>query len=138
MATILSAQSTDVGVNRHQDPVPEYRRPEDYLAVPEEECRPTSTPPGLPPEDEGPARMAQRLVDAYTARGPARSPTSSRSPGCSQDRQHRASKLLAEIARRDPDAGMAVDTTRRPRRGEAGAHPHGSKEAERIEQDSSP
>jgi endonuclease-3 len=71
-ATILSAQTTDEGVNRVTEVLFEkYRTPEDYLRVPESELAADIKPTGFFNQKTKSLRgAAQRIVEAYDGRVP--------------------------------------------------------------------
>ncbi|GIU96238.1 MAG: endonuclease III [Actinomycetota bacterium] len=72
VATILSAQSTDAKVNEVTEQLfRKYRRPEDYLAVPEEELRADIRPTGFFNQKASAIREAcRRIVEVYGGRVP--------------------------------------------------------------------
>jgi endonuclease-3 len=138
VATILSAQATDVGVNQVTRTLfQKYRRPEDYLAVPEEELQADIHATGFFRQKTRALRgMAQRLIDAYDGEVPRTIAELLTLPGVARKTANIVqANCWPEIARRDPDAGMAVDTHVGRVAVRLGLTPRGSKEAERIEQD---
>ena len=113
VATILSAQATDVGVNQVTRSLFEkYRRPEDYLAVPEEELQADIHPTGFFRQKTRALRgMAQRLLDAYDGEVPKTIRELVTLPGVARKTANIVQgNCWPEVSRRDPDAGMAVDT----------------------------
>ncbi len=72
VATILSAQTTDEGVNKVTDTLfKKYRKAEDYLAVPEEELAAELRPTGFFNQKTKSVRgAARRIVEEYGGRVP--------------------------------------------------------------------
>ena len=138
VATILSAQATDVGVNQVTRTLfQKYRRPEDYLAVPEEELQADIHPTGFFRQKTRALRgMSQRLIDAYDGEVPKTIRELLTLPGVARKTANIVQgNCWPAVARRDPDAGMAVDTHVGRLAVRLGFTRHRSKEADRIERD---
>ena len=113
VATILSAQSTDARVNLvTKDLFAKYRRPEDYLAVPEEELQVDIQSTGFFRQKTKALRgMSQRLLDAYDGEVPRRIADLITLPGVARKTANIVqANCYPEEMRKDPDAGIAVDT----------------------------
>lgn len=113
VATILSAQSTDARVNLvTKDLFAKYRRPEDYLAVPEEELQRDIQSTGFFRQKTKALRgMSQRLLDAYDGEVPRRIADLITLPGVARKTANIVqANCYPDEMRKDPDAGIAVDT----------------------------
>jgi endonuclease-3 len=113
VATILSAQSTDVRVNLvTRDLFQKYRRPEDYLAVPEEELQRDIQSTGFFRQKTRAIRgMAQKLIDDFHGEVPKTIAELITLPGVARKTANIVqANCFPDIARKDPDAGIAVDT----------------------------
>jgi endonuclease III len=138
VATILSAQATDVGVNQvTRSLFQKYRRPEDYLAVPEEELQADIHPTGFFRQKTRALRgMAQRLLDDYDGEVPKTIRELVTLPGVARKTANIVQgNCWPEVSRRDPDAGMAVDTHVGRLAVRLGFTGHRAKDADRIERD---
>jgi endonuclease III len=113
VATILSAQATDETVNRvTADLFGKYRRPEDYLSVPEEELQRDIYPTGFFRQKARSLRgLARKLLDDYGGEVPARMADLVTLPGVARKTANIVQgNCFPQAFRRDPDAGIAVDT----------------------------
>ena len=138
VAVILSAQSTDVGVNIvTKDLFQKYRRPEDYLAVPEEELQRDIQSTGFFRQKTRAIKgMCQKLVDDFGGEVPKTIAELITLPGVARKTANVVQlNLFPEVARKDPDAGIAVDTHVGRVAVRLALTKWGSKEAVRIEQD---
>jgi endonuclease-3 len=138
VATILSAQSTDARVNLvTKDLFRKYRRPEDYLAVPEEELQIDIQSTGFFRQKTGALRgMAQTLVDEFDGEVPRRVADLLELKGVARKTANVVqSACFPEEVAVDPDAGIAVDTHVGRVAVRLGLTKHNSKEAVKIEQD---
>jgi endonuclease III len=138
VATVLSAQSTDAKVNEvTKDLFVKYRRPEDYLAVPEEELQADIRATGffrqktkalrglsLKVIDDFDGEIPRRMADLVTLPGVARKTANIVQANCYPDE-----------VERDPDAGIAVDTHVGRLAVRLGLTKRGPKEADKIERD---
>ena len=106
VAVMLSAQTTDVNVNRvTADLFQKYRTPEDYLAVPEEELQRDIYPTGFFRQKTKALRgTMQMLLEEYDGRVPRRLDELVRLPGVARKT---ANVVAAELG--DPQ-GVVVDT----------------------------
>lgn len=138
VATILSAQSTDVGVNKVTKSLfSKYRTPEDYLAVTEEELQREIHATGFFRQKTKALKgLAQRLVEDFDSQVPKTMGELISLPGVARKTANIVQgNCFPEAARRDPNAGMAVDTHVGRLAVRLGLTEHDSKEAERIERD---
>ncbi len=138
VATILSAQSTDVGVNRVTKSLfSKYRTPEDYLVATEEELQREIHATGFFRQKTKSLKgLAQRLVEDFDSQVPKTMAELISLPGVARKTANIVQgNCFPEVARRDPDAGMAVDTHVGRLAVRLGLTEHNSKEAERIESD---
>jgi endonuclease III len=113
VATILSAQSTDKKINEVTETLfRKYRRPEDYLRVPEDELRAELKPTGFFNQKTKAVRAAcQMLVDEFGGEVPRSMAELVRLPGVARKTANIVLwNCYPEDAERDPDAGIAVDT----------------------------
>ena len=113
VATILSAQSTDVRVNLvTEDLFSKYRRPEDYLSVPEEELQADIKSTGFFRQKTRALRgMSQKLIDDFDGEVPATIAELVTLPGVARKTANIVqANCYPETTRKDPDAGIAVDT----------------------------
>jgi endonuclease-3 len=106
VAVMLSAQTTDVNVNRVTERLfQKYRRPEDYLAVPEEELQRDIYATGFFRQKAKAIRGAMRmLLEEFDGRVPRRLEDLVRLPGVARKT---ANVVAAELG--DPQ-GIVVDT----------------------------
>ncbi|HEX2032010.1 MAG TPA: endonuclease III [Actinomycetota bacterium] len=113
VATILSAQATDKKVNEVTETLfRKYRSPEDYLRVPEAELARDLKPTGFFNQKTRAVRAACRMiVEEFGGEVPDSLADLDRLPGVARKT---ANIVLwnahPEKARKDPDAGIAVDT----------------------------
>jgi endonuclease III len=138
VATILSAQSTDVGVNKvTRSLFAKYRTPEDYLAAPEEQLHREIHATGFFRQKTKAIKgMAQRLVDDFDSQVPETMKELVTLPGVARKTANIIQgNCYPEAASRDPDAGMAVDTHVGRLAVRLGLTRHDSKDAIRIERD---
>jgi endonuclease-3 len=138
VATILSAQSTDVRVNLvTKDLFRKYRSPEDYLKVPEEELQRDIQSTGFFRQKTRALRgMSQKLVDDYGGEVPRTIAELITLPGVARKTANIVqANSFPEEARKDPDAGIAVDTHVGRVAVRLGLTEHGSKQADKIERD---
>jgi endonuclease III len=138
VATILSAQSTDVGVNKVTKSLfARYRTPEDYLAAPEEQLQREIHATGFWRQKTNALKgMAQRLVDDFDSQVPRTMKELMTLPGVARKTANIIQgNCYPEAAKKDPDAGMAVDTHVGRLAVRLGLTPHTSKDAVRIERD---
>ena len=138
VATVLSAQSTDAKVNEvTSDLFRKYRRPEDYLGVPEEELQRDIHPTGFFRQKTRALRgLSQKLLDDFGGEVPRSIAELITLPGVARKT---ANIVLVNCypkeAAKDPDAGIAVDTHVGRLAVRLAFTDHGSKEAEKIERD---
>ena len=113
VATILSAQSTDVKVNEvTRELFRKYRTPEDYLRVPEEELARDLKPTGFFNQKTRAVRGACRMiVEEFGGRVPDTLADLDRLPGVARKTANIVLwNSYQEKAAADPDVGVAVDT----------------------------
>jgi endonuclease-3 len=113
VATILSAQSTDVKVNEvTRELFRKYRTPEDYLRVPEEELARDLKPTGFFNQKTRAVRGACRMiVEEFGGRVPDTLADLDRLPGVARKTANIVLwNSYPEKAVNDPDVGVAVDT----------------------------
>jgi endonuclease III len=113
VATILSAQSTDKKVNEITPALfKKYPRPQDYLAVPEEELQQDLYQTGFYRQKARSIRgMCQALIDRYGGEVPLRMADLMTLPGVARKTANVVlGAISAEAHLADPDAGIAVDT----------------------------
>ena len=113
VAVILSAQSTDVRVNLVTPELfKKYRTPEDYLKVPEEELQGDIQSTGFFRQKTRALRgMAQKLIDDYGGEVPSKISELITLPGVARKTANVVQlNLFPDVAVKDPDAGIAVDT----------------------------
>lgn len=113
VAVILSAQSTDARVNLVTPELfKKYRSPADYLSVPEEELQRDIQSTGFFRQKTRALRgMSQKLIDDYGGEVPKTMAELVTLPGVARKTANVVqSQLFPEVAKKDPDAGIAVDT----------------------------
>jgi endonuclease-3 len=113
VATILSAQATDKKVNEvTRSLFAKYRTPEDYLDVPEAELAADLKPTGFFNQKTKAVRGACRVIlDEFNGRVPDSMAGLIRLPGVARKTANIVLwNSYPEQARKDPDAGVAVDT----------------------------
>ena len=138
IATVLSAQSTDVKINEVTKTLfVKYRRPEDYLAVPETELQDDLRPTGFFNQKTKSVRgLSQKLIGDYDGEVPSTIAELITLPGVARKTANIVqANCFPETLKSDPDAGVAVDTHVGRVAVRLGLTRHGSKEAERIERD---
>ena len=136
VATILSAQSTDARVNIvTKDLFQRYRRPEDYLAVPEEELQRDIQSTGFFRQKTRALRgMSQKLLDDFGGQVPGTIAELITLPGVARKTANIVqANCYPGNMRTDPDAGIAVDTHVGRVTVRLGFIDINSKEAEKIE-----
>ncbi len=138
VATVLSAQSTDVKVNEVTEKLfQKYRSPEDYLKVPEEELQIDIHATGFFRQKCKALRgIARVLLDEFDGEVPRSIAELLRLPGVARKTANVVQRnCFPEAALRDPDAGIAVDTHVGRIAVRLGFTRHGSKDAVKIEAD---
>ena len=138
VATVLSAQSTDAKVNEVTEELfRKYRGPEDYLAVPEEELQQDIHATGFFRQKTRALRgLSQKLLDDFGGEVPQSIAELVTLPGVARKTANIVLvNCYPEAARKDPDAGIAVDTHVGRLAVRLGFTEHGSKDAEKIERD---
>jgi endonuclease-3 len=138
ISVILSAQSTDAMVNTVTPKLfAKYRRPEDYLAVPEEELQRDIQSTGFFRQKTKAIRgMCQKLLDEYGGEVPKTMAELITLPGVARKTANVVQgHIFPEVATTDPDAGIAVDTHVGRVAVRLGLTKWNSKEAVRIEND---
>jgi endonuclease III len=113
VATILSAQSTDKKINEVTETLfRKYRTPEDYLRVPEDELREDLRPTGFFNQKTKAVRGACRaMVEDHGGQVPDSMAELVTLPGVARKTANIVLwNAYPERAKRDPDAGIAVDT----------------------------
>ena len=113
VSVILSAQSTDARVNLVTPELfKKYRRPEDYLAVPEEELQRDIQSTGFFRQKTKSLRgMAQKLIDDFDGEVPSTVAELITLPGVARKTANVVQlNLFPDVAVTDPNAGIAVDT----------------------------
>jgi len=137
VATILSAQSTDARVNLvTNDLFHKYRGPQDFLSVPEEELQKDIRSTGFFRQKTRSLRgMSQKLLDDFGGEVPKMIAELITLPGVARKTANIVqANCYPEVMRRDPDAGIAVDTHVGRVAVRLGLVSVGSKEAPKIEQ----
>ena len=138
VAVVLSAQSTDAKVNEVTERLfAKYRRPEDYLAVPEEELQQDIHATGFFRQKAKALRgLARKLIDDFDGEVPATIAELITLPGVARKTANIVqANCFPEVARTDPDAGIAVDTHVGRLAVRLGLTEHDSKAADKIERD---
>jgi len=138
VATILSAQSTDAGVNVVTKSLfRKYQKPEDYLSVPEEELQREIHATGFFRQKTRSLRgMAAKLVESYDGEVPPTMAELTSLPGVARKTANIVQgNCFPEAAKKDPEAGMAVDTHVGRVAVRLGLTRHASKQAEKVESD---
>jgi endonuclease-3 len=113
VATILSAQCTDERVNQVTETLfRKYRRPEDYLQLPEEELAADIRPTGYFNQKAKAIRGAcQKIVEEFGGEVPQTMAELITLPGAARKTANIVQgNAYPERHRQDPDAGIAVDT----------------------------
>ncbi len=138
VATILSAQSTDARVNLvTRSLFQKYRSPEDYLAVPEEELQLDIQSTGFFRQKTRAIRgTCQMLLERFDGEVPRTMAELIQLPGVARKTANIVlGNSYPAAAKKDPDAGIAVDTHVGRVAVRLGLTSYGSKEAEKIERD---
>jgi endonuclease III len=138
IATVLSAQSTDVKVNQvTKDLFQKYRKPEDYLAVPEDELKTDLKPTGFFNQKTKAVRgLSQKLLEDFDGEVPKTIAELVTLPGVARKTANIVqNNCYPEAFKDDPDAGLAVDTHVGRVAVRLGLTEHDSKEAVKIEQE---
>jgi endonuclease-3 len=113
VATILSAQTTDEGVNKVTRMLfQKYRSCEDYVKVPESELAADIKPTGFFNQKARAVRAAcQKIIDDYGGEVPRTMKELDSLPGVARKTANIVQgNANPEEHRKDPDAGIAVDT----------------------------
>ncbi|MDQ3620752.1 MAG: endonuclease III [Actinomycetota bacterium] len=138
VATILSAQSTDAKINEVTKHLfVKYRTPEDYLRVPDEELQKDIMSTGFFNQKTRSLKgMAAKLVEDFDGRVPDTIAELITLPGVARKTANIVqANCYPEAAKRDPDAGIAVDTHVGRVAVRLGWTLHNSKDAAKIERD---
>ena len=138
LATVLSAQSTDVKVNEvTRGLFQKYRRLEDYLEVPEEELQDDIRPTGFFRQKTRALRgIAQKLLEEFDGEVPKTMAELVTLPGVARKTANIVqANCWPQEARKDPEAGIAVDTHVGRVGVRLGLTTFGSKDAVNIERD---
>ena len=138
VATILSAQSTDAKINEvTKDLFVKYRAPEDYLRVPDEELQNDIRSTGFFNQKTRSLKgMASKLVEDFDGRVPETIAELITLPGVARKTANIVqANCYPDAAKRDPDAGIAVDTHVGRVAVRLGWTGHNSKDAAKIERD---
>ena len=138
VSVILSAQSTDALVNSVTPGLfAKYRTPEDYLKVPEEELQKDIQSTGFFRQKTRSIRgMCQKLIGDFHGEVPQKMAELITLPGVARKTANVVqNNLFPEVARKDPDAGIAVDTHVGRLTVRLGLTKWSSKEAVKIEND---
>ena len=138
VAVVLSAQSTDAKVNEvTRSLFQKYRRPEDYLAVPEDELKADLRPTGFFNQKTKAVRgMSEKLLRDFDGEVPQTIAELTTLPGVARKTANIVQgNCYPEARKGDPDAGIAVDTHVGRVAVRLGLTGYGSKEAEKIERD---
>ena len=114
-----------------------YRRPEDYLAVPEEELQRDIQSTGFFRQKTRAIRgMCQKVIDDFGGEVPKTIAELTTLPGVARKTANVVQlNLFPDVARKDPDGGIAVDTHVGRIAVRLGLTGWDSKEAVKIEQD---
>ncbi|MEO8322828.1 MAG: endonuclease III [Actinomycetota bacterium] len=138
VATVLSAQSTDVKVNQITKSLfKKYRKPEDYLKVPEEELQEDIHATGFFRQKTRALRgLSQKLLDDFDGEVPGTIAELIQLPGVARKTANVVqSNCFPEVVTKDPDAGIVVDTHVGRLAVRLGLTDKGPKEAEKVETD---
>lgn len=138
VATVLSAQSTDEMVNTvTKELFQKYRKPEDYLKVPEEELQRDIQSTGFFRQKTRALRgLSQKLLEDFDGEVPSTMAELVTLPGVARKTANIVQgNCFPEAMRKDPDAGLAVDT----HVGRVGVRlaltSHAPKEADKVERE---
>lgn len=138
VATVLSAQSTDAKVNEVTRSLFEkYPRPEYYLKVPEDELKADLRPTGFFNQKTKAVRgISAKLLRDFDGEVPQTIAELTTLPGVARKTANIVQgNCYPEARKKDPDAGIAVDTHVGRVAVRLGLTSYGSKEAEKIERD---
>lgn len=138
VATVLSAQSTDVKVNEVTESLfVKYRGPEDYLKVPEEELQEDIHATGFFRQKTRALRgLSQKLLDDFDGEVPGTIAELIQLPGVARKTANVVqSNCFPDVLTKDPDAGIVVDTHVGRLAVRLGLTDHGPKDAEKVETD---
>jgi endonuclease-3 len=138
VAVVLSAQSTDAAVNEVTKTLfAKYRSPEDYLRVPEEELQQDIHATGFFRQKTKALRgLSQKLLEDYDGEVPKTIAELVTLPGVARKTANIVqANCHPEMVKKDPDAGIAVDTHVGRVAVRLGLTERGPKEAPKIEQD---
>ncbi len=138
ISVVLSAQSTDAKVNEVTETLfVKYRKPEDYLAVPEEELQKDLYQTGFFRQKTKALRgLSQKLLEDFDGEVPSRISELISLPGVARKTANIVqANCFPEIQKKDPDAGIAVDTHVGRVSVRLGLTDHGPKDAPKIEAD---
>jgi endonuclease III len=138
IATVLSAQSTDVKVNEVTGTLfAKYQKPEDYLSVPEEELQNDIHATGFFRQKTKALRgIAQKVIDDFDGEVPKTIAELVTLPGVARKTANIVqANAWPEAQRVDPDAGIAVDTHVGRVAVRLDLTSRGPKDAEKIERD---
>lgn len=138
VAVVLSAQSTDTLVNQVTARLfKKYRGPEDYLRVPEEELQADIHATGFFRQKTKALRgLSQKLLEDFDGEVPKTIAELITLPGVARKTANIVqATCYPEAARKDPDAGVAVDTHVGRLAVRLALTPHRPKDAEKIERD---
>lgn len=138
VATVLSAQSTDAVVNQVTKSLfAKHRGPEDYLGAPEEELQQDIHATGFFRQKTKALKgLSQRVLDDFDGMVPRTIAELTTLPGVARKTANIVQgNCYPEAQRRDPDAGIAVDTHVGRVAVRLGLTQHPSKDAVRIERD---
>jgi endonuclease-3 len=138
VATVLSAQATDALVNEVTRTLfQKYRRPEDYLAVPEEELQRDIHATGFFRQKTKALRgLSQKLLDDFDGRVPSTIAELITLPGVARKTANIVqANCFPEAQRKDPEAGIAVDTHVGRVSVRLGLTRRGPKDASKVEAD---
>jgi endonuclease III len=136
IATVLSAQSTDAKINEVTKTLfVKYRRPEDYLSVPETELQDDLRPTGFFNQKTKSVRgLSQKLIDDYDGRVPPTIAELVTLPGVARKTANIVqANCFPDTLKSDPDAGIAVDTHVGRVSVRLGLTRYGPKDASKIE-----
>jgi endonuclease-3 len=138
VATVLSAQSTDAKVNEVTKVLfNKYGGPEDYLAAPEEELQQDIRQTGFFRQKTKALKgLSQKVLDDFDGNVPRTIAELITLPGVARKTANIVQgNCYPEAQRKDPDAGIAVDTHVGRVAVRLGLTSHPSKEAVKIERD---
>ena len=138
VSVILSAQSTDALVNTVTPGLfAKYKKPEDYLRVPEEELQQDIQSTGFFRQKTRSIRgMCEKLITDFNGEVPKKMAELITLPGVARKTANVVqNNLFPDVAKKDPDAGIAVDTHVGRVGVRLGLTKWNSKEAVKIEND---